>query len=435
MIQYTHTTLSQAKAQLADRLFDSDSSFWVDSELKVYIVEALRCWAAAALPFRTRGSLTTIEDERYYDLPSSVSNNLLSQTITDLSLAQAIEYHLIEPLTSGAWTGSEEFSLEGIQAALQNRLNRFILEVGFRYSYDTIEVGAEQELITLPDSTIEVVRAEWIASDGTVTPLWESDSLQSQHLFPSGPQQIGTPATYSEAESAPLRLSISPMAAETGSLGLVTISSHPALDLTDAQLLTIPDDLAWIIKWGALANLLTDKQDSRAAYCDRRWQEGIELAKIYPSVLLARVDDTLVSTSALADLDSLVPGWPNISGTPSTVSMVSYDLMALYPVPDSTSPAITLDVVTKATVPEEDDDYIQIPREYLSIILDYAQHLALFKVGGADFEASSQTYDRIIQAASLQNARLLAQSAYFEALRGQTRLENERLPRKKEVQQ
>jgi hypothetical protein len=429
---YTHTTLAQAKVQLANQLFDSEMSFWTTSELGIYIAEAIRIWASAALAFRSRGLLSTVVGQRYYAIPSSVSDGLLTQTVTDLSLAQEIELHLVEPVTSGAWIGTEEFSVGQIQSALQNRLNRFILEVGFRHSYISIEIGPELETVSLPDTTIETVRAEWIAGDGTVMPLWRTDGLQSQRLYPSWVQANGIPITYSEADSSPLKLSLVPVPAEFSHVGVVTISSHPSLDLTIAQALTIPDDLAWIVKWGALADLLADREDTRAAYCEKRWTEGIELAKIYPSILLARVDDVPVATSTLMDLDSLIPNWPNTSGIPSTVAMVSYDLMALYPVPSSADAEITLDVVRKAPIPVDDADYIDVPREYLSTILDYAQHLALFKVGGTDFEASLPAYDQMVKTASLQNERLLAQAPYFDALRGQTRLEDERLPRRKE---
>lgn len=429
---YTHTTQAQAKTQLAARLGDPNKVFWFDNELEVYLHEALRTWAGMALPFRDRETLGLVAGQAFY---STVGASGLTQTVTDTSLARTIEYHLMEPPTSGAWVGTEEYSLAQIQAAISNRLNQLIAEAGFRYTTTAVAVGALAERVMLPEAVVEVVRAEWIDSSGARSPVWRSDGLQNQGAFPGWPLTSGTPLTFSEIEGAPLQLTLSPLPADAGSLSLVVIESHAALDLTSGVVLAIPDDLTPVVKWGALADLLSDHRGAdaaRAQYCEQRWKEGVELARMYPAVLLARLAAGPAPTSTLFELDSLLPGWGAISGTPTTVALVSYDLLAVYPVPSAPS-TITLDVVRKAQLPSSDSDYLQVAKETVGPLLDYAQHLALFKVGGREFLESQAHYGRLLELAASQNDRLRARAEYFEYLKGATRRHESEQPRRKEA--
>lgn len=431
---YNHSTLLQLRTQLAVTLGDSDNSFWTASELDAYLNEALRVWAAMALPFRERELLTTVSGQAFYSIPAYLPS--LSQEVTAVSIAQMIERHLMEPTTAGAWAGTEEYEISQIEAALENRLNELRAEVGFGYTTTTIVVPVGTERVTLPSTVTEVVRVEWVGLDGNNTPLWKADGLQNFGTNPSWVQETGTPLTYSELDSSPLQLTLAPIPVNSGTLSLVVATSHGALDITGSGTVSIPDDLTPVLKWGALADLLSAQRGEdtlRAQYCERRWKEGLEIARLYPSILLARIGDRPTSITTLYDLDSLKPGWSLTSGTPLYVAMASYDLLALYPVPNVVA-GVTMDVVVKAPVLATGGDYIQVPSEMLSVLLDYARHLALFKVGGREFAESIPAYDRLVELASLQNAILRAKAPSFEALRKETRLQESRQPRKKELE-
>jgi hypothetical protein len=56
--------------------------------------------------------------------------------------------------------------------------------------------------------------------------------------------------------------------------------------------------------------------------------------------------------------------------------------------------------------------YLQVPRGQIDPVLDYAQHIASFKMGGAEFDGTSRLYANLIAAAKLQNARLDAIAFY-----------------------
>lgn len=434
----THTTLAQAKSQLAARLGDTSKVFWTDGELEVYLIEALRVWGAASLQWIERGLLTPIDDQAFYDLPSSVSGSLITQIVLDQDLAKVIEYHFMEPPTPSSWTGSEQFTLLDIQNALQGRLNEFLLEAGYGLSTYSVIVTSGTEFVSLPDTTVEVVRAVWKTLDGEYKPLSQSDPFQNQYSFPSWAQNPGVPMTYSTVARSPLRLQLVPETIDNGTLELVVISTGTALDLTTGVLLGIPDDLAWVIKWGAIADLLTKdgtaRDDPRAQYAERRWKEGIELAKLYPSFISARADNRLIRVAALEDMDTIVPRWQESNDSPQTdIIPCGYDLIALYPVPDNTATQITLDVARKAVLPASDSDYIDVGRDFIGTILDYAQHLATFKLGGVEFMETASYYDKMVAMAALQNSRLMAQASMFEALIQSSELEDIAKPRFKEA--
>src|SRR5690348_8200417 len=106
---YTYLTLAQAKAQLADML-NNPFPFWSDSELGLYIIEALRTWNAACNYWKQQGFFNTTAAQAWYDIPT-VLPALRGYNVTDAQLVQMIEYHFLEPAPGNAWTGSDQFTL------------------------------------------------------------------------------------------------------------------------------------------------------------------------------------------------------------------------------------------------------------------------------------------------------------------------------------
>jgi hypothetical protein len=73
----------------------------------------------------------------------------------------------------------------------------------------------------------------------------------------------------------------------------------------------------------------------------------------------------------------------------------------------------TVSVVQNAPVPVAETDFIQVARDDYDTIIDYAQHLALFKTGGAEFAATVSLYQKFEQKAAQYNGRL-ADMGFFE---------------------
>jgi hypothetical protein len=62
---------------------------------------------------------------------------------------------------------------------------------------------------------------------------------------------------------------------------------------------------------------------------------------------------------------------------------------------------VTLDVVANAVVPISGFGYVPLGPELYSIVLDYAEHLALIKDGPALVEATQPLVDRFMRAAGV----------------------------------
>ena len=83
----------------------------------------------------------------------------------------------------------------------------------------------------------------------------------------------------------------------------------------------------------------------------------------------------------------------------------------------------TMDVIRNTPVPVLDADFLQIGREQLDSILDYAEHLAAFKMAGAEFAATVRQSNNFLLAAMQYNWRLAAAATYAVPTRDQVRRE------------
>jgi hypothetical protein len=63
-------------------------------------------------------------------------------------------------------------------------------------------------------------------------------------------------------------------------------------------------------------------------------------------------------------------------------------------------------VVENAPVPVADADFVQVARDDLDVLIDYAQHLAAFKQGGDEFLRTMPLFKRFMQQASAYNSKL-----------------------------
>src|SRR5208337_5208673 len=121
MPNYTYATISDAVTALAARLFDPANQQWTAAELQAYIIMSLRMWNAYTSFWRAEFPVTLSQGVNWYDLTSQ-ANSLRPFTVTDQSLANILEYSLLEPLTSltptplvpATWTGSKQFALDNI---------------------------------------------------------------------------------------------------------------------------------------------------------------------------------------------------------------------------------------------------------------------------------------------------------------------------------
>ena len=105
-------------------------------------------------------------------------------------------------------------------------------------------------------------------------------------------------------------------------------------------------------------------------------------------------------------------------------------LAAFSPKPDSAY-GIMIDVVTPAPIPSADTVNLQLGPEELDLILGYAHHLAAFKEGGAEFEATIRQYENLIRGAAIHNEKLRASAIFANVIHAETQREEARRPRRR----
>lgn len=437
MAGYAYLNLGSARAILASRLQDAGIVYYSGGngagsplELNQYIVQAVRAWQAYTVSYRQRAQFPTTANTPFYDLTSVLSPSCLAYTVTDRELITLTLAHLLEPPLSNGWVGSGMFTFAAIASALQARLNRFLGDTGITISRALLPIGTSPPVdrVALPDTTLDIRRAAWVDQSGMSSALWRDDQYAMQAFSYSGwSTPADPPSVYGISTLPPVSIQVFPPPANPGQLDLlvvptgVQINTTPAAMLTTPVTLNLPDALAWAVVFGAMSDLLSNdspaRDPARAVYCEQRFQDGAGLAKTNPSLLLAQVNGVPVFSGSVWELDAFMPSWQSSPGTPAFVGMAGRNLLAAGTLPDGVY-SVTVDVVSNIPVPAADSDYLQVDRGNLDPVLDYAQHLASFKLGGAEFAASEGLYKSFLAAAGLENSRLKQQAFYQTAMLG-----------------
>jgi len=442
-MNYTHTTYAQARQMLADRLWDTHKIFWVDQELGIYLTEALRTFGLVSAFWRNRAGLLTIPGTAFYDVTTQVFGSpnlasLLTYTVTDWDIVLALQYHLLEStVAQNVWHGTEMFMLTDLQTAVQNRRNQFLSDTGavVKRSIEPVlspPIGRQP----LDDTVIDVRRAAWLgaAPFDYYQTLWRNDERFLTAADQGWSVNPNIPNGYSILGPPPLELQLAPIPIVNGQVELLTVNTGPRLGAPiTATLLGIPDDLSPAVKWGALADLLgmdgVPRDPVRAQYCETRYQQYVQLARLLPVVIHTELNGVPLIPCTLQELDSSTPEWQNIQSSPQDIATISTNLIALNPVPDAVYSA-TFDVVQKAVIPQNDTDDIQVGREQLTMILDYAEHLALFKIEGYEWHAATRQANNFVQQSAVYNQRLSAAALAALSIGEQSQKLKQEIPRR-----
>jgi hypothetical protein len=258
--------------------------------------------------------------------------------------------------------------------------------------------------------------------------LYRDDTVaQEFYEAPLYQQPSGTPQTFMLTSEPPLSWDVDIPPNQPGNYEAVVLESGAALSPPTPTLLGIPDDFAWVAEWGALADLLgreseaTDRE--RAAYCLRRYQDGLNLLLKTPWAMLAKVNGAACDMPSIAAMDRYSPEW---DATPASfgpcVVLGGIDFLAA-----PTGSGIGVTVLGNAPVPILDADYVQVSRSNWDTVLDLAQVFATFKQGGAEFQQALELEQRAIQACAAENSRLKSTGSFADILvqRGQAQDRNQ----------
>lgn len=432
---YSYVTLAQARQALADRLFDGGQVFWSPAELNLYIAEALRTFNALTGYWRGDFLFTPSQATTFYDITdqSQMPNTLRPLTLTDRSVYSLIQYHLLEAIAWNPWTGvSNQFGPNDLIGAVQRRRDELLSATACSIQRRTVPAVAGR--ITLPDTVIDVRRMAYLPALGSPSVLWPEDDWGEQSFAPQYLQTPpGTPLLYRMSTQPPISFDVDAAPIAAGSYELLTVEAGPLLSAATAQLLTVPDDWAWVIKWGALADLLSRDENARdiprADYANQRYRMGQAALAAAPAVLSARIGNVAIPVDAIRSADLYNTSWEAAAqGSPSAIYHAGLNIIALSPPPDAAAYSVTLTVVENAPVPAADGDFVQVGRDVLDAVLDYGEHLALFKSGGAEFTGSVPLLQRFLKVASTYNRKLMEIAEFKDMLFGVSQLESSENP-------
>jgi hypothetical protein len=269
-------------------------------------------------------------------------------------------------------------------------------------------------------STYAITEIIEVVTTNTYTHLWKDDP-QVRTAYTPGWQAPGTPESFSRITTQPVTLELIPPPAGVGQIDLVTVKTGAALDTSTSVPLGIPDEFAWVVKWGALSDLLGSEGQGRdverAAYCEIRWRQGVSLAREYPSILAGRIMDVPVQVSPLHAHDAYDYNWENSAeAAPDTLYQLGRNLLVASPIPDGVY-GLALDVVRPAPIPSG-GQAVQVGQEVIDTLLDYAQHIAAFKQGGEEFKVTLRHAENIIRQAMAHNQRLRGMAIFEPAMDG-----------------
>ena len=424
---YAWLTFVQARTALADRLADPTNQFWGDAECGAYIVEALRTWNSLTFAQKQEFVVTVPagSNAAWIQL-GSLSGSPRARTLTNTFLYVAMQYHLLEPATGNVWTGTSQFSVAGLMYSLQLRRDEVVQATNCNCAIISIPSEANRRRVALPDSVLEVERVRWIA--GAPDPLtaaqppitlFRTDAIANSGYQPTSRQtEPGSPSEYDIASGPPLSLDVDVPPSVSGAYEILANQSAPDFALLVDSYLAVPDDYAWVLKWGALASLFGRESEAtdppREAYCMKRYTDGIELMRKTPWIESAFVDDVPAELASVAELDGYQPEWDSFAGS-GVIATAGIDTLAI--IPDATQEtSVTLTVLGNAVVPINDGDFIQVSRDTWGPMLDYAQFLAAFKQGGAEFQSALALESRFFRAAMEENSRLQALGLFSDVL-------------------
>jgi hypothetical protein len=432
---FTYQTFAQTKNALAARLYNLSKLFWPDVELGLYVTEALRTWQALTAYWISEFQFTYIgvSNGTNWLNASTLPGSPRPYTQRNVDLYSLVLYHLLEPQIAPdgiTYLGTPQFSFSDLTGALERRQNEVLTLIRGNLTVPTpIVLTPNTRVITLPDNFLDVTHVKYVpprtpTDYGPAQVLWRGD-LQSFEYFTSGYlQQHQNPRNYALSDIPPLELEVDFPPSNPGVMDmLVTLSSSiPAPP--GIQELVVPDDWWWVIKWGVLMDMLNKQSEARdqprAEYCKARYMEGIQLLQTSPWIVAANIENVPVDIESVIERDTYNPGWEYNANTRQGIITAGLDTFAVTPLPGlHPTSSVVLSLVENAPVPLLDTDFIQIPRDTLDIILDYAEHIAMFKCGGAEFEATTSLFDNFRKKAMLANKRIADLGLFDDIMKGQ----------------
>src|SRR5262249_49867596 len=306
-----------------------------------------------------------------------------------------------------------------------------------------VGTGPSADRVSLPEGVLDVRRAAWqtpVNLGGVYTTLWRDDEYAMQaFLNPGALNATDPPLVWGKFTIPPVGIRLYPPPLNPGQLETLVVQNGPEIGQTPAAVfntptvLALPEDFVYGVALGVLSDLLSAdgpaRDPQRAQYGESRYQESLELYRLMPTLIQTQINGVPVWTGSVFEMDSFLASWQSQPGAPQFAGMAGRDLVGFGPVPHAPH-NITVDVVANIPGPAGvDTAYLQVDRGALDPLLDYVQHIASFKMGGAEFASTEKLRGNFMKAAALENARIRQSSFYRTALEKPALLEQAEVPR------
>ena len=437
---YNSITLGDFRNELLLRLNSNGADFWLNAELNEYISESLSVWNTLTQWWLADQTLILNPPLTSDWIPTNGVGTPRAQTLTESDLYSILCYHLIEPQPiAGIWQGTTQFSMPNLQQSAQNILNEIMIKTAVNMTVNTsLSITPNTSRITLPDTILDLRRVRYSAVDGSNVTLTRGDSQSFLRFSPNYRQTNAPPRRFDTIGSPPLTLTVDTLVNQPNTLELLAMSCANTLNPVSPQPLLIPNDWLWVLKYGVMADLLTNEPEAsdtgRAAYCQRRYEQGLALMTSQPWLMNAFIDEKACDTPPVTSKDRNSYEWQSNPSAWLGVVVVGIDLIAPSPIPTVQS-SIKLTVVANAPQPATDADFIQAPRDILDVLLDYCQHIAVLKQGEEGYIKSLPLLKGFLAYAEETNSRLRASGIFSSDLRPSTSRQDLAAPRTVTVNQ
>lgn len=429
----------QANQEISVRLGDPNQIFWTQAEIYLYLTEALQVYNCLTSFWKVDYAVTLTPPFTGNWLSTNVANSPRLQSTTDTSIYTLIEYHLLEPPTGGTWTGTNQFTMADLAQAVSRRRNEILQISACNMTESTIGVTPNQPAFQLPDTTLDTRRVRWVpaANQGSPVTLQRADSRSFQAFSANFRQTYANPLRWDVLGSPPQTVTLDTNVNVPSSVQVLGVTGAADFNPPTASPTLIPNDWNWVLKFGALADLLSMEQEGkdleRAKYCRQRYEQGLKAMVHAPWLMQAFIDNVPVDTPSVEGSDRFNYEWQSNANAFPGVVVGGIDLFAISSVPQVTSPVtnvgVTLKLVGNAPIPVLTTDPVQVTRDAMNAIISEAQHLALFKNGGTEAAQSIALHQEFIGFCLKQNGRLAESGIFPTELRPDISREDQDQPR------
>ncbi|MHB1952125.1 MAG: hypothetical protein ACYCOU_00130 [Sulfobacillus sp.] len=432
---YSYLSWGQLRVELLQRLQDAGGVYTSAAEADLYLTEALRLLNAITFAWNADYTFPFAPGDTWKTLNASGSPR--QRTVTDTELYDQMEAMLLEPMSGGTWTGSSQYNLGMISAALQYRRDELLLQSAANPVNLLLPSPLLSQRTFLPDSTLDVFRIRWIAEDSSMPYVLGREDISTANAFqPWAAVQPGAPDSWLITANPPLSFDCSCPPNQPGTWDTILSFAGASFAPPATTLVGIPDDWTPALVYGALADVLANSPEgrdiARAKYCLARYEQLKKAMLSLPWLIEAAVNGIEVDTPSHTEIDAWLQDWESRLPTDDPQIVVGgVDLVALAPFASvfGSEQTAVLTVVGNAPIPASDAAEVQLSRDGVDAVLAYSQHVASFKMGGADFAATLPLLEQFEAYCRKKNAEYAALGIFRPDLLSQGFRDDEADPR------